>query len=111
MSSEVVAPTGTLTLVFSDIQGSTVLWEHFDTDFKGILDLHNQLIRDSIQQFHGYEVKTEGDAFMVAFQDAIEAVQFCMDIQLKLHDAEESITLLDNFVSEQSITYQKVRND
>ena len=95
MSSEVSAPSGTLTLVFSDIQGSTVLWEHFDSDFKAILDLHNRLIRDAIAEFHGYEVKTEGDAFMVAFQDAIEAVKFCIDVQLKLYDAEWPEALLN----------------
>ena len=34
------------------------------------LKLHNNLVRGYIERFHGYEVKTEGDAFMVAFQEA-----------------------------------------
>ncbi len=70
----VQAPTGTVTLVFTDIQGSTALWEHFGDDFKALLDLHNALFRAAIAAAGGYEVKTEGDAFMVAFQDAGSAV-------------------------------------
>ena len=60
------APTGIVTLVFTDIEGSTVLWEHLGKAFKPVLDLHNQIFREAIAEFGGYEVKTEGDAFMVA---------------------------------------------
>ena len=94
MSNETAAPTGTITLVFSDIQGSTILWEHFGEKFQEILEIHNRLIREAIAAFNGYEVKTEGDAFMVAFQDALEAVEFSLDVQLKLQDADWPTALL-----------------
>ncbi len=81
------APTGTVTLVFTDIQGSTMLWERFKSSFKDLLDLHNQIVREVIQKHDGYEVKTEGDAFMVAFNHAKDAVNFCLNAQIALHEA------------------------
>ena len=80
-------PTGTVSLVFTDIQGSTALWEFFGKDFQSSLMQHNDLFRAAIAQFGGYEVKTEGDAFMVAFQDASAAVQMCLSMQRQLHAA------------------------
>jgi len=81
------APTGTVTLVFTDIQGSTALWERYGNDFQGILDLHHEVIRASIAKHNGYEVKTEGDAFMIAFSSATHGLQFAMDTQIHLRDA------------------------
>ncbi len=89
------APTGTVTLVFTDIQGSTMLWERFRSDFKDLLDLHNAIIRNEIVIHEGYEVKTEGDAFMVAFSDARHAVQFCLKSQENLHKADWPQRLLE----------------
>ena len=89
------APTGTVTLVFTDIQGSTMLWERFKSSFKDLLDLHNQIMRDVIAQHDGYEVKTEGDAFMVAFNHAIDAVKFCLNSQIALHNAPWPEALLE----------------
>ena len=82
------APTGTVTLVFTDIQGSTALWEHLGEGFKALLDQHNALFRAAIAEFEGYEVKTEGDAFMVAFQDAAGAVAMCLAMQERLQAAD-----------------------
>lgn len=76
-----------VTLVFTDIEGSTLLWEHFGEGFLDILDLHNRLMRTAIEAHGGYEVKTEGDAFMVAFSDPLAAVQFGLDAQRRLHEA------------------------
>ena len=65
----VQAPTGTVTLVFTDIEGSTALWEHFGPDFQPMLDLHDAVLRSAIAAHDGYEVKTEGDAFMVGSEE------------------------------------------
>ena len=93
-----IPPTGTITLVFTDIQGSTALWEHFGDDFKALLDLHNTLFRAAIAEFGGYEVKTEGDAFMVAFGDAQAAVSMCLAMQERLREAEWPDALNDDAV-------------
>ena len=49
--------------------------------------LHQEIFRQCIAQFKGYEVKTEGDAFMVAFAKPLDAVQFCMTVQTQLERA------------------------
>lgn len=46
------------------------------------LTLHNEVLRTLIKRLEGYEVKTEGDAFMVAFSDPINAVNFCLRTQI-----------------------------
>ncbi len=88
------APTGTVSLVFSDIQGSTALWERLGDRFGDALALHDALMRAAIDDHRGYEVKTEGDAFMVAFASSADAVAFCMTAQQRLVDADWSDLLL-----------------
>lgn len=71
-------PTGTVTFVFTDIEGSTKLLEHLGTaGYTAVLERHHRIIRDSAGAFEGIEVKTEGDAFFLVFRrtsSAIEAV-------------------------------------
>ena len=65
------APDGTVTIMFSDIEDSTVLTERLgDQAWQELLRKHNALIREQLQAHGGYEVKTMGDGFMVAFQSA-----------------------------------------
>lgn len=81
------APTGTVTLVFTDIEGSSALWERHREDFGPVLNLHQEIFRECIAKFGGYEVKTEGDAFMIAFSQPVKAAQFCMSVQHQLERA------------------------
>ena len=50
------APSGEVTLCFTDIQGSTRLWECFGARFKPVLDLHHRIMRSAILKHWGYEV-------------------------------------------------------
>ena len=86
--SEPPAPSGTITLVFTDIQGSTQLWEKLGNDFRPLLDQHNRIIREAIAHHQGYEVKTEGDAFMIAFPTSRLALCACIEAQQALHEAD-----------------------
>jgi predicted ATPase/class 3 adenylate cyclase len=81
------APTGTVTLVFTDIEGSSALWERHGEDFGPVLNLHQEIFRQGIAKFGGYEVKTEGDAFMIAFSQPVKAAHFCMSVQHQLERA------------------------
>jgi len=76
-----------VTLVFTDVQSSTEQWESTPEAMAESLALHNSVMREAIDHHHGYEVKTEGDAFMVAFSDAKEAVQWCFDVQKRVRYA------------------------
>ncbi len=78
------APIGTVTLMFTDIEGSTQLWERLGDRFLAILHIHDALIRESFAHYRGYEVKTQGDAFMVAFANATDALQCAVAIQCAL---------------------------
>jgi class 3 adenylate cyclase len=80
-----VAPVGEVTLVFTDIQGSTKFWEQNPDLMRNCLRAHDALMRAAIGRHAGYEVKTEGDAFMIAFGDPVQAARFCLDVQRELY--------------------------
>src|SRR5260221_2526858 len=67
-------PMGTVTLLFTDIEGSTRLLQHVGERYASLLEACRSLLRAAFLQFHGYEVDTQGDAFFVAFARATDAV-------------------------------------
>ncbi len=69
-------PTGTVTFLFTDIEGSTRLLEQSPGAFPEILDAHHRLLREAVSANGGVEISTEGDAFFVAFSTAPEAVRY-----------------------------------
>jgi len=72
----------TLALVFTDIVGSTALGEELgDEVMSGIREVHFRTVRNLITKYKGYEVKTIGDSFMIAFRTAVEALNFCLELQ------------------------------
>ena len=75
------APTETVTLVFTDIESSTNLWEACPQVMQAALEEHDRVLRTLLARFRGYEVKTEGDAFMVAFFTVLDAVKWCLAVQ------------------------------
>eukprot|EP00727_Mastigamoeba_balamuthi_P005252 m51a1_g14725 putative serine threonine protein (908) ;mRNA; f:200567-207640 len=88
------APRGSIALVFTDIEGSTSLWEWNAAVMKASLRLHNEIIRKCFREHRGYEVKTEGDAFMLAFQSPLDALHFCQEAQAELLGAKWDPELL-----------------
>ncbi|HYM14988.1 MAG TPA: protein kinase [Dehalococcoidia bacterium] len=76
------APDGTVTIMFSDIEDSTPLAERLgDQAWRELLRKHNALIREQLKAYGGYEVKTMGDGFMVAFQSAKKGLDCAIAIQ------------------------------
>ncbi|KAF2724254.1 PP2C-domain-containing protein [Polychaeton citri CBS 116435] len=84
LDQEVEAPTGLVTLVFTDIKNSTMMWETYPVAMQSAIRLHNELMRRQLRIIGGYEVKTEGDAFMVAFPTVTSALLWCFKIQVEL---------------------------
>jgi predicted ATPase/class 3 adenylate cyclase len=74
-------------LVFTDVQSSTLLWEQCGEVMSVALDVHNQVLRARLSATSGYEVKTQGDSFMVAFASVVEAVRWCLEVQEALLQA------------------------
>jgi predicted ATPase/class 3 adenylate cyclase/Tfp pilus assembly protein PilF len=74
-------PTGTLTFLFTDIEGSTRLWEHDAPAMKAALARHDELLRRALEEHGGYVFKTVGDAFCCAFPTASDALEAALDTQ------------------------------
>jgi class 3 adenylate cyclase len=68
-------PTGTVTFLFSDIEGSTRLWEQYPEDMRPVVERHDQYLAQAIQDCSGSIVKTTGDGFHAVFERAENAVE------------------------------------
>lgn len=79
-------PTGNLSIVFTDIVKSTAIWETNTEAMAQAMHIHDSAIRTLTTVNQGYEVKQNGDGFMLAFPTATTAVQFCLDVQEQLLD-------------------------
>ena len=72
-------PSGTVTFLFTDIEGSTQRWEHHRAGMARALDAHNARLRTAMAVHGGYVFKTMGDAFCVAFADPAAALAAALD--------------------------------
>ena len=77
-------PTGTVTFLFSDIEGSTQRWERDRSAMQEAVRRHDELMRAAVAAHGGHVFKTIGDAFCVAFWAAPEAVAAALDAQRAL---------------------------
>src|SRR6266436_573771 len=77
-------PTGTVTLLFTDVEGSTRLLQQLGEHYSKVLADCRHLLRSMFQQYNGHEVDTQGDAFFVAFARATDAVAAAAAIQRAL---------------------------
>jgi len=79
-------PTGQVTFLFTDIEGSTTLVDSLGTaDWRPLLERHRSLIRDALARHAGLEIQTEGDSFFAVFRDAADAVCAAADAQRTLY--------------------------
>ena len=79
-------PTGTVTFLFTDLEGSTRLWEQHPDDMRGALARHDEILRDVVEKHDGSVVKTTGDGLHAAFATAHGAVAVAIDAQRGLGD-------------------------
>jgi adenylate cyclase len=86
LDQEVEAPIGQVSLVFTDIKNSTMLWEMYPIAMRSAIKMHNELMRRQLRIIGGYEVKTEGDAFMVSFPTVTAALLWSFAVQIQLLD-------------------------
>ena len=93
MNSPQIPPTGDVTFLFTDIEGSTALWDQVPEAMTESLAEHDRRIRSIVDRHHGYVFSTAGDSFAAAFQAAAEAVQAALDIQLALVEPAAGLTL------------------
>ncbi len=89
-------PTGTVTLLFTDIEGSTHLLQQLGDRYPDVLAEYRFLLRTVFHTYGGYEVDTQGNSFLVAFAHATNAVTAAVEIQriLAIHPWPDSVTVL-----------------
>ena len=96
-------PTGTVTFLFTDVEGSTRLLHELGDEYADVLAEHRRVLRDAFARHGGVEVDTQGDAFFVAFQKATDALEVAREAQdalaggpvrvrMGLHTGEPNVT-------------------
>ncbi len=78
-------PSGTLTILFTDIEGSTQLLQQLGAEYQQILDIHHRILREAITSHDGFEVNTEGDSFFAVFPRASDALGAAVSAQINMH--------------------------
>jgi predicted ATPase len=93
-------PTGTVTFLFTDIEGSTKLLEELGAGYADALAEHRRVLREAFESHAGVEVDTQGDAFFVAFaraSDALAAAEQAqrgleLPVRMGIHTGEPALT-------------------
>jgi predicted ATPase/class 3 adenylate cyclase len=88
-------PSGTVTFLFTDIENSTLLAKSFPGQMPALIERHHTILRESIQNHHGYVFQIVGDGFCAAFHTALDAL--CAAVaaqQLLQHENWAPVTLL-----------------
>ncbi len=78
-------PTGTITFLFTDIEGSTNLWEREPQAMKTALERHDTILRAAIAAHRGHLVKTTGDGYHAAFETAQDGLAAILEAQMALN--------------------------
>ena len=73
--------SGTLTFLFTDLEGSTRLWERFPQALKRALERHDRILQDAVTGSNGQVIKATGDGLMAIFASAADGVSACLAAQ------------------------------
>jgi YVTN family beta-propeller protein len=89
-------PSGTVTFLFTDIEGSTALLNRLGREYGVVLEEHQRILREAVAAHGGHEVDTQGDSFFIAFRRAKDAVAAAVDVQrdLAAHPWPDGVQLL-----------------
>jgi predicted ATPase/class 3 adenylate cyclase/Tfp pilus assembly protein PilF len=80
-------PTGTVTFLFTDIEGSTPLWEQRASEMRSAVERHDRILREAIESSTGRVVKTTGDGMFAVFGEAKDALSASVAAQRALQAA------------------------
>ncbi|HNE70337.1 MAG TPA: adenylate/guanylate cyclase domain-containing protein, partial [Anaerolineales bacterium] len=80
-------PFGTVTFLFTDIEGSTKLWEQHPEAMKTALAKHDSILKDAIESNRGHVIKTTGDGFHAVFATAMDGINASVTAQRELHSS------------------------
>jgi hypothetical protein len=94
-----VVPSGTVAFVTTDIESSSKLWSWNPAAMRRAMKEHDRILRSTIAAHRGYEIKTEGDAFFIAFKHPLVAVKFSVQARLALLAADWPKLLVDSEIA------------
>ena len=77
-------PVQDMSIVSTDIEGNTDLWAFDSALMNHCQGLHDAILRECLTTHSGYEISTDGDTFQMAFHTSVDAINFCMDVQVEL---------------------------
>ena len=77
-------PSGTVTFLFTDIEGSTKLWEKYPEKMKSALAKHDSILKDAVESNKGHIIKTTGDGIHAVFSTVIDAIKASIESQHNL---------------------------
>ena len=97
LSNRHAPKTAPLALLFTDVERSTTLWELCGTDMKQAMRTHNEVIRKLIADYEAYEVKTNGDSFMIACKSLTDATMLALAIQTGLNEASYPPSITETY--------------
>lgn len=86
-------PSGTITFVFTDIEGSTQLWERHPESMKATLAKHDSILSDSIQSNRGHVIKRTGDGIHAVFKTPSDAVKAAIVAQQEFQRPVGELTI------------------
>jgi class 3 adenylate cyclase len=81
-------PSGTVTFLFTDIEGSTQLWEQYPEAMKYALAAHDEILKEAIEINHGQIIKTTGDGVHAVFATVVDAVNASIAAQRTFQTSE-----------------------
>lgn len=96
---EETSTRGLAAIMFTDVAGYTVLTQKNEKHALTLLEDYRALTRAALPRFHGREVKTIGDAFMVEFTSALEACQCAIEIQRKMNERNHAASKADRLLA------------
>src|ERR1700752_1800670 len=79
-------PSGTVTFLFTDIEGSTKLAQQYPVEMPVLLARHNQILHQTIERYNGYVFQVVGDSFAAAFHSASDALNAALGVQRQLYN-------------------------
>ena len=78
-------PSGTVTFLFTDIEGSTRLAQEYPDAMPTLLARHNEILKQAIEAHHGFVFQIVGDSFAASFHQARDALHAALEAQHRLH--------------------------